>query len=142
MKTSLDDHYRLLPDDELARLTIRQEQDLLPEAKEALAAELRRRGMTDLSQYRQAMAEAAAIAAPEMKANGTALAVPPQAAAGANANANAGGAAKLGVGVGAGVTGGVSAGTKVGAETKADTKAATSDSKSTKAGAKLQVKLP
>jgi hypothetical protein len=51
------EYYRHLADDELARIAL--ESELVPEARQALTEELRNRGMTDLSEYKKALHQAA-----------------------------------------------------------------------------------
>jgi hypothetical protein len=51
--------YRRLMDDELARVAL--EGNLVPEAREALTIELQKRGLTDLSEYENNLAQAAAV---------------------------------------------------------------------------------
>lgn len=62
----LSEHYHQLADDELARIALSG--NLMPEAQEALAIELRERGMTDLSEYKRALEEAAAASSPAREA--------------------------------------------------------------------------
>jgi hypothetical protein len=52
------DFYSRLADDELARVALSNH--LVPEAQEALTVELQKRGLTDLSEYKRALEEAAA----------------------------------------------------------------------------------
>ena len=47
------EHYRHLSDEELAHIAL--ESELVPEAQQALAEELRARGLTDLSEYKNAL---------------------------------------------------------------------------------------
>ena len=51
------EHYSRLADDELARIAL--ENELVPEAQTALSEELLKRGLTDLSKYKAALAQAA-----------------------------------------------------------------------------------
>jgi hypothetical protein len=62
-KSQFRDYYSRLADDEVARIALTNY--LLPEAQEALADELQKRGLTDLTEYKTALAEAAAASSPE-----------------------------------------------------------------------------
>jgi hypothetical protein len=52
------EYYRTLADDQLARIAL--EDELIPDAKEALGKELRRRGISDLSEYKEVLDESKA----------------------------------------------------------------------------------
>jgi hypothetical protein len=52
------EYYCHLADDELARIALTD--DLVPEARHALSEELQKRGLTDLSDYKKALDQAAA----------------------------------------------------------------------------------
>jgi hypothetical protein len=52
------EYYGHLADDELARIALTDE--LVPEAQQALKEELQKRGLTDLSEYKRALEQAAA----------------------------------------------------------------------------------
>ena len=56
------DFYSRVADDELARIALSNH--LIPEAQEALTVELQKRGLTDLSEYKHALEEAAAASSP------------------------------------------------------------------------------
>lgn len=57
-KQQFGEHYRRLADDELARLAL--ENHLVADAKEALADELKRRKISDLSEYKKTLDESKA----------------------------------------------------------------------------------
>jgi hypothetical protein len=57
------EYYGRLADDELARIALSNH--LVPEAQEALTDEMQKRGLTDLTEYKRALDEAAAASSPE-----------------------------------------------------------------------------
>jgi hypothetical protein len=59
------EYYGHLADDELARIALTDE--LVPEARQALKEELQKRGLTDLSEYKTAVDQAAADRREEAK---------------------------------------------------------------------------
>jgi hypothetical protein len=57
-RSQFSDYYSRLADDQLARIALSNH--LVPEAQEALNEEMQKRGLTDLTEYKRALEEAAA----------------------------------------------------------------------------------